>query len=142
MKRFAADFAMRGLVAAGFGPVVLAIIYGILGKAGVTDSLTTGEVCLGIISITLMAFIAGGINVIYTVERLPLISAILIHGSVLYADYLIMYMFNAWLPRNLNAVGIFTAIFISGFAVIWLIVYLINRRNADKLSRRLNDGIR
>lgn len=138
MKRFVSDFVHRGFIAAGFGPVVLAIIYGILGAAGVVERLSVTEVCRGIISVTVMAFIAAGINAIYTVERLPLISAIMIHALVLYLDYLIMYLFNSWIPRNMNAIAVFTAIFAAGFAAVWIIIYFINRKNADKLNIRLN----
>ena len=83
MKKYAVEFLKRGSMAAAGGPVVLAIVYGILGATGVASSLMPQEVCLGILSITLMAFIAGGITMIYTVEALPLICAILIHGGVL-----------------------------------------------------------
>ena len=72
MKQHIKQFCLRGLTAAAGGPVVLAIIYGILGKCGVIESLPPGEVTLGILSITLMAFIAAGITVVYTVEQLPL----------------------------------------------------------------------
>ena len=119
---------------------MLAVIYGILGATGAVNSLSPAEVCRGIISVTLMAFIAGGINVIYTVERLPLVCAIMIHGLVLYLDYLIMYMFNSWLPRNVNAIMVFTVIFVAGYAVIWIIIYLINKRNADKLNMKLTSA--
>jgi hypothetical protein len=97
MKRFCLEFLKRGLLAAGGGPIILAIIYGILGANGTVTALTPNEVCKGIITVTLMAFIAAGIQAIYQTERLPLISATLIHGAVLYLDYLIMYLLKSFL---------------------------------------------
>ena len=135
MKKYILEFLKRGSVAAAGGPVVLAIVYGILGATDAVDMLPPYEACLGILSITLMAFIAGGITMIYTVEALPLISAILIHGGVLYVDYLIMYLVNRWIPRG--GIGLFTVIFFAGFALIWVIVYLCIRNKTERLNHKL-----
>ena len=70
-------------------------------------------------------------------ESLPLISAILLHAGVLYLDYLIMYLVNNWLPRNLTAFGIFTAIFAVGFAIIWIGIYFHTKAKTDKLNQKL-----
>ena len=137
MKKYILEFVKRGLMAAAGGPVVLSVIYGILGATGVVDSFAPREVTLGILSITLMAFIAAGITMIYTVEQLPLMSAILIHAGVLYLDYLIMYLLNNWIPRNGSGIGIFTVIFVASFALVWLIIYLCNCRNTRKLNQKI-----
>lgn len=136
MKKYVLEFVKRGLMAAGGGPVVLAIIYGILGAAGTVTAFTPNEVCVGILSVTLMAFVIAGISMIYTVESLPLPSAILIHAGVLYLDYLLVYLLNSWLPRNWQAIGIFTAVFLSGFALIWLVVYLCVRKSTNQLNQK------
>ena len=138
MKKFCLEFLKRGLLAAWGGPFILAIIYGILGANGTLTALTPSEVCKGILSITLMAFIAAGIQAIYQIERLPIISAILIHGAVLYIDYLIMYLMNDWIPRNLESLSIFTIIFVVGYVLIWVGIYLFTRHKTHKLNQRLN----
>lgn len=137
-KKFFAEFLKRGLMAAAGGPVVLAIIYGILGATGVVETLTPGEVTRGILSITLMAFIAAGITAIYTAENLPLFSAILLHGGVLYLDYLIMYLLNNWIVRSSTAIAIFTGIFVAGYAAVWLVIYAITKAKTDRLNRKLH----
>ncbi|MBR3909516.1 MAG: DUF3021 domain-containing protein [Clostridia bacterium] len=139
MKKFCLEFLKRGLLAAWGGPFILAIIYGILGANGTVTALTPSEVCKGILSITLMAFIAAGIQTIYQVERLPLISAILIHGAVLYLDYLIMYLMNDWIPRNLESLSIFTIIFIVGYVLIWVGIYLFTKRRTNNLNKKLKN---
>ena len=136
MKQYIKQFCLRGLTAAAGGPVVLAIIYGILGKCGVIESLPPGEVTLGILSITLMAFIAAGIPVVYTVEQLPLPMAFLIHGGVLYVDYLLMYLLNDWIPKG--GIGIFTLIFGLGYAAVWLVIYLSIRIKAAQINKKLH----
>ena len=89
MKHHILDFIRRGMAACGIGPIVLAVVYLILQRNGQAQMLTVNQVCLGIFSLTALAFIAGGMNCIYQIERLPLMVAILIHGCVLYISYLI-----------------------------------------------------
>ena len=64
MKKHILDFIKRGFVAMGFGPILLAIIYAILGATRVIETIAVGEVVLGVLSISLMAFIAAGITVV------------------------------------------------------------------------------
>ena len=135
MKKYVLEFVKRGLMAASGGPVILAIIYYILGATGTVTAFTPNEVCMGILSITVMAFIIAGISMIYTVESLPLPMAILIHAGVLYLDYLLVYLLNSWLPRN--AIGTFTAIFAAGYALVWLVIYLCIRAKTKKLNEKL-----
>ena len=84
MKRFVLDFLRRGLMACGFGPMVLAVVYLILQRCGVVETLTVYQVFVGIFSLSALAFVAGGMNAVYQIERLPLMVAIFIHGAVLY----------------------------------------------------------
>lgn len=135
MKKYVLEFVKRGLMAATGGPVILAIIYGCLGMTGTVTAIAPVETSLGILSITLMAFIAAGITMIYQVESLPLPSAILIHAGVLYLDYLLVYLLNSWLPGN--AIGLFSMIFFAGFALIWLVIYLCIRAKTKKLNERM-----
>lgn len=137
MKKYTLEFIKRGLMAASGGPVILAIVYGIIGATGGASSFTPGEVCMGILTVTLMAFIAAGITIVYQIERLPLVSAILIHAGVLYLDYLMMYLLNSWIPRNLTGIGIFTGIFAVGYAVVWLGIYLSIRAKTERINRKL-----
>ena len=137
MKQFFKDAALRGMMAAGCGPLVLAIIYGILGATGHVESLSPQEVCLGIISITLLAVIVGGMTAIYQQERLPLAFSILIHGAALYAAYIVVYLLNGWLQRQLVAIGVFTGIFFGGYALIWLIIFTVTKARTKKLNALL-----
>ena len=97
MKEIVLGFLRRGLVACGFGPMVLAVVYLILQRVAGVETLTVHEVCVGILSLTALAFLAGGMNVVYKIEQLPLMSAILIHGGALYVGYLTTYIINGWI---------------------------------------------
>lgn len=135
MKKCVLEFVKRGLMAAAGGPVLLAIIYGVLGVTDTVAALSPSEVCAGILSITVMAFVAAGITMIYTVESLPLPTAILSHAGVLYLDYLMVYLLNSWLPRS--AIGVFTAVFFVGFALVWLVIYLCIRAKTRALNEKM-----
>ena len=137
MKKFVLEFLRRGLIASGIGPIVLAIVYLILQQTAAVETLSVNQVCIGIFSITALAFIAGGMNAIYQIERLPLMVAILIHGGVLYIGYLGTYLFNNWIDFSVLAIVVFSAIFVVGYVVIWAIIYSIIKRNAAKLNKML-----
>ena len=137
MKKHVSDFFRRGLIACGFGPMVLAILYLILQHHAALRPLTINQVCLGIFSLSALAFIAGGINVLYQIEQIPLMVAILIHGSVLYISYLTTYLLNGWLGWGATPILVFSVIFVLGYLAIWVIICTITKRNAERLNKIL-----
>ena len=137
MKKNILDFFRRGFVACGFGPVVLAVLYLILQHKAEIEVLTVNQVCLGVFSLSALAFIAGGMNVIYQIERLPLMVAILIHGGVLYISYLVTYLLNDWLEWGAIPILVFSGIFIFGYLMIWAIIYCIIRKRTERLNEIL-----
>ena len=137
MKKIVLEFLRRGFIASGIGPIALAIVYLILQQTSAVETLSVNQVCIGIFSITALAFIAGGMNAIYQIERLPLMVAILIHGGVLYIGYLGTYLLNDWLDFGVLPIVVFSAIFVVGYVVIWAIIYSIIKRNAAKLNKML-----
>ena len=137
MKKIVLEFIRRGLVACGFGPIVLAMLYLILQQKGAIDVLTENHVCLGIFSISALAFIAGGMNVVYQIERLPLMIAILIHGGVLYIAYLVTYLLNDWLEQGVTPILAFSGIFIVCYLLIWIVIYSVTKRDTEKVNEIL-----
>ena len=138
MKKFFLEFVSRGMSACGLGPIVLAITYLILQHQDVVETLTVNQVCIGILSLSALAFIAGGMNVIYQIERLPLMLGILIHGVILYIGYLMTYLINDWLEWGIAPILVFSGIFVLGYLIIWMIIYSVIKRNTEEL----NDGLR
>ena len=138
MKKYLIDFLRRGLIACGLGPLVLAVFYLILYHTGNLQTLTVPEVCLGIFSLSTLAFVAGGMNALYQIERLPLMLAILIHGSTLYVTYLITYLLNGWLDGGTISVLVFSGIFLFGYLAIWAVIYFITKQRTSKLNEILH----
>ena len=137
MRKFMLEFLRRGLIAFGFGPIILAIVYLILKQSGAINTLTVNQLCVGIFSLYALAFIAGGMNAIYQIERLPLMVAILIHGTILYISYLGIYLLNDWLDFGILPIVIFSVVFVVSYIMIWIIIYSLTKRNTAKLNKIL-----
>ena len=142
MKDILKAFCRRGIAACGLGPLALAVIYLFLQYNGVVEALTVNEVCVGIFSLSALAFVAGGMNVVYQIERLPLMIAISIHGAVLYVSYLLTYLVNDWLDRGTAPILVFTGIFAVGYLLIWAVIYSIIKRNTDKINEAMRKSRR
>ena len=139
MKKIILEFVRRGMTACGIGPIVLAILYLILQKQEGLQTLSINQVCLGIFSISILAFVAGGMNVVYQMERLPLMVAISIHGGVLYISYLVTYLVNDWLQGGIIEILVFSGIFVVGYIIIWMIIYSIIKRDTEKVNKMLQE---
>ena len=137
MRRIVLEFFRRGIAACGLGPIVLAVLYLILQCQAGLETLTVGQVCMGIFSLSALAFSAGGMNAIYQIERLPLMPAVLIHGGVLYVGYLSAYLLNDWLAWNMISILVFSGIFVIGYLAIWAIIYSVIKRRTEELNEIL-----
>ena len=138
MKKFIVEFLKRGAMFAGLGPVILSIVYIFLGANGVVETVPVTTLIREILTSMLLAFIAAGISAVYQTEKLQLGMASLIQGSVLFLDYIILYLVNGWMPFTWQAIALFTAIFVAAFLIIWAIVYLSIRRNIKKMNQQLS----
>ena len=137
MKKFVLDFLHRGLTACGFGPIILAILYLILQRTNTVETLSVNQVCIGIFSLSALAFIAGGMNAVYQVERLPIMVAISLHGGVLYISYLMTYLLNDWLEWSVLHILVFSGIFVVGYLAIWVIIMSIVKKSTARLNEML-----
>lgn len=139
MKSYLKHFFHRGLLVCWGGPVILAMIYLISHASGNTAPISLYDAAKGILTITALAFVAGGITTIYQIDRLPLFPALLIHGAVLYITYLTVYLTNGWLADGKMPFIIFTVCFVMGYAAIWLFIYCLTRRKTKQLNQALKN---
>lgn len=135
MKSFWKRFVAVGAMYSWAGPVIIAIVWLCIHKAGAITTLTVEEVVLGILSSVVLAFIAAGISQIYHIESLPLATKTLIQCAVLYIDYLGIYLLNGWIPKQ--GILLFTLIFLAIFVTIWLTIYIITKCSTEKMSKKI-----
>ncbi len=134
MKRYIKAFCHRGLVFAGFGPIILAIVYAILQKTVADFSLDGVQLLVAIVSVYGLAFVQAGASVFNQIESWSLPKSLFCHLGVLYGAYVTCYLVNNWIPFEPLVLVVFTGSFLALYFLIWGIVYM-----AVKLtSRRLN----
>ena len=131
------DFFVRGLLFGGFGPIIAGIVYLILHFTLQDLTLTGLQVFTVTVSTYLLAFVHAGASVFNQIESWPLAKSTLCHFGLLYIAYVLCYLINSWIPFEPLVLGIFTAIFAVGYAVIWLAVYVSIRVTVKRLNRSL-----
>lgn len=138
MKKYAKDFLCRGLAFGGFGPLILGIIYAILEGTLEDFSLDGWQVLVAILSTYLLAFFQAGGSVFNQIEEWSLPKSLFCHFSLLYVCYVLCYLVNSWIPFEIGVVAIFTLVFVVGYAIIWLTVFLAVKGVSRKLNGRLH----
>lgn len=137
MNKYLKEFLHRGLMFGGFGPIILGIVYWILSVAVEGFSLSGGQVCLGIVSIYLLAFVQAGASVFNQIEEWGIGKSLLVHFLTLFVAYSGCYLLNTWIPFEPMVLLIFAAIFIAVYFTVWLTVYFIVRATRNKLNHQL-----
>ena len=137
MNKYLKEFFHRGLIFAGFGPVILGIIYAILEKTVENFSLDGIEILIAIISVYILAFVQAGATVFNQIESFSVPKSLLCHLSSIYVVYVLCYLVNRWIPFDLNFVIIFSLIFFVVYFVVWGIVYFSVKIVSKKLNKML-----
>ncbi len=134
MKNYVKIYFHRGLLFAGFGPVITGIVFLFLNHTLEDFSLSGAEVCLAIISTYLLAFIHAGASVFNQIEEWPLAKSLFCHFVSIYLAYSLCYLINSWIPFEPMVLLIFTAIFVVTYFIIWISVYF----SVKAASKRFN----
>lgn len=137
MNKNLKEFLRRGLIFAGFGPVVAGIVFIILDFALGGFSLGGSEVLLAIASTYILAFVHAGSSVFHQIEEWSISKALLCQLSLLYVSYTLCYIINSWIPFEPMVILIYTAIFVVAYLLIWLIVYLSVRGASRRYNAQL-----
>ena len=136
MNKYVKEFFHRGLMFAGFGPVILGLIFAIIETTQEGFSLGGYEVLIAIASTYLLAFVQAGASVFNQIESWPIAKSLFCHFGSIYLAYVLCYVVNTWIPFEIMAVAIFTGIFLVAYAVIWLTVYFIVKASEKKLNAK------
>ena len=137
MNKYVREFLHRGLMFAGFGPIVFGIVILCISYSE-TVAFTGKEVLMGIILTYAIAFIQAGATVFNQIEHWSVPKSVFCHFGLLYVVYSLAYVANSWIPFKAEVLGVFTVIFVVGFFLIWGIVYFAVRSTGKKFNDKLN----
>ncbi len=136
-KQYVKAFLHRGMLFAGFGPVIVGIVYLIEGLTAGDTSITTTNLFVLITTSYLLAFLVAGCSVFYQIENWGLVKATFFHMVSLYVTYLSCYVLNNWITADWTTVGIFSIIFLVGYLIIWGCIQISVRTTAKKFNKKI-----
>ena len=134
MNKYVKEFLHRGLMFSGLGCIIAAII--ISSEPSLVHDGKT--VLTAIVSTYFLAFIHAGTSVFHMVEGWSAVKSAFFQLLTLYVSYLACYLANSWLNFSMAVVGIFTAVFVAGYLLVWTIVYISVRETSKKMNAQLN----
>ena len=138
MKSFFKTFVHRGLIFAGFGPLIAGIVYLVLDLSGADYNLTGKEVFMGILTTFIIAFIHAGSSAFNDIEKWGKAKAMLCQLACIYVVYLVGYLINNWIPFNYKVILIFTIGIVVAYLIIWFSIYFAVRKYSNKLNEQLD----
>lgn len=136
--KYVAAFLHRGMLFGGFGPIVLCIVYLILGLSIDGFAVTGREACSGIVSTYLIAFVHAGTSVFHEVEHWSIPRWMLYQLGALYLVYTLVYLINDWIPFDPLVLLLYTL----GFVLLYLLICLTVILSAKRDERRLNESLK
>ena len=139
MNKYLKEFLHRGLMVGGFGPIVAGIVYLIIGLVVKDVTVLPYEMFMSILSTYILAFLVAGASVFYQIEKWSFTKASLFHFIILYVSYTLCYLVNDWISFTLIDYLIFTAIFIAGYIIIWLIIVISIKSAEKRLNEKINN---
>jgi len=141
MNKYLKVFVHRGLIFGGFGPVIVGIVFAILGATLVDFHIDGWQILLAIVSTYILAFVQAGASVFNQIEHWSIAKSLGLHFLTLYIVYSLCYVVNSWIPFEPTVLIVFTAIFAAVYFAVWLTVYSIVRATEKKLNKSLRNFI-
>ena len=138
MNKYVREFLHRGLIFAGFGPIVFGIIILCINYLGGVTEHSALPIFGGIVTTYIIAFAQAGATVFNQIEHWSVPKSVFCHFGLLYVVYSLAYVANSWIPFKAEVLGVFTVIFVVGFFLIWGIVYLAVKSTGKKFNEKLN----
>lgn len=137
MKEIVKKFIKRGIAFGGFGPIIASIVILIISINDKDLIISPTQFATITLSTYLLGFIHAGTSVFHQGD-ISILKAMGLQLLFLYIAYLGSYLINNWIPFDWNVIIIFTLIFVIGYLIIWITIYLIIRYRIKKLNQKLN----
>ena len=138
MNKYVKEFLHRGLMFAGFGPIVFGIIILCISYFDHVADHSALPIFSGIVTTYILAFVQAGATVFNQIEHWSVPKSVFCHFGLLYVFYSLAYVVNSWIPFKVEVLGVFTVIFVAVFFLVWGIVYLAVKSTGKKFNEKLN----
>ena len=138
MNKYVKEFLHRGLMFAGFGPIVFGIIVLCISYFDGVTELPALPIFSGIVTTYILAFVQAGATVFNQIEHWSVPKSVFCHFGLLYVVYSLAYIANSWIPFKAEVLGVFTVIFVVVFFLVWGIVYFAVKSTGKKFNEKLN----
>ena len=138
MNKYVREFLHRGMMFAGFGPIVFGIIILCISYFGGVTEHSALPIFSGIVTTYIIAFAQAGATVFNQIEHWSVPKSVFCHFGLLYIVYSLAYVANSWIPFKAEVLVVFTVIFVVVFFLVWGIVYLAVRSTGKKFNEKLN----
>lgn len=93
------------------------------------------QLCIAVV----MGIAIGAASLIFTIEKLPLTVATVIHFSVVTVINLIAGIFGDWFENTQSVITVFIAQVIV-YIIIWAVIYILNKREIESINTLLQEG--
>ena len=137
MNKYVKEFLHRGLMFAGFGPIVFGIIVLCISYFDGVAEHSALLIFSGIVTTYILAFVQAGATVFNQIEHWSVPKSVFCHFGLLYVVYSLAYIANSWIPFKVEVLGVFTVIFVAVFFLVWGIVYLAVKSTGKKFNEKL-----
>ena len=139
MNKYFKEFLHRGLMFGGFGPIIVGIVFAILGVSIEDFHIDAWQILLAIVSTYVLAFVQAGASVFNGIESWSLAKSLGLHFLTLYVAYSTCYVVNSWIPFEPIVLVIFTVIFAVTYFFVWFLVYSIIKATERGLNKRIGN---
>ena len=137
MNKYFKEFLHRGLMFGGFGPIIVGIVFAILGVTVEDFHIDAWQILLAIVSTYVLAFVQAGASVFNQIEHWSVGKSLLWHFVSIYLAYSLCYIANVWIPFEPMVLLIFTAAFAVTYFIVWFSVYFAVRATQKRLNKNL-----
>ena len=137
MNKYFKEFLHRGLMFGGFGPIIVGIVFAILGVSIEDFHIDAWQILLAIVSTYVLAFVQAGASVFNQIEHWSVGKSLLWHFVTIYLAYSLCYIANVWIPFEPMVLLIFTVAFAVTYFIVWFSVYFTVRATQKRLNKNL-----
>lgn len=139
-KYIICEILKRGFVGMGCASLFCTLLTLIEYKCGVDFSeLGVVGITYNQIAYSIVGFALGATGILFNTDRFSTLTATLIHFAIVLSVYIAAGFIGGWFRAWGVKLLIPVACFLGTYAVTWLSIYILIKRSADKINKKLSE---